>query len=299
MRRKKSKAQQPQNEDSTTTLDGNQFGTLVSERHTSTVSRGVNSESRVFRNRNQELTEEQVDHQAEQQNVAAHIDELLNEEQKIEPLFNRKSRRVTIGWIFENVFGGIKSSIDTPWKGVDGIMPKIKKMLGIHKKTDISSILYGVLDSKRLGLAYTGERVIDLNEKIGRPPIIQVNSMEAQIIVDYIEDGGSILNAHLLVNEHRRQQNLSSLTIAATKSLINRALAKLVKVQSLKQGSNDPNSAWAIALYRWVCHLLVQLGLLFFIVHGQEERNRTTMTLTNLHQFVMMELQAGTKSIER
>jgi hypothetical protein len=33
-------------------------------------------------------------------------------------------------------------------------------------------------------------------------------------------------------------------------------------VTNLKQGSTDPNSAWAIACYGWVTHLLVRLGLL-------------------------------------
>jgi hypothetical protein len=95
-------------------------------------------------------------------------------------------------------------------------MPEIRKALGIQKSVDILNILEDVVECKRLGQKYNGDRRVDPNKKLGRRPIISMDSIEAQIIVDYIEDGGSVRNAHALVNEHRRQQLLASLTIAAT-----------------------------------------------------------------------------------
>lgn len=104
----------------------------------------------------------------EQDEISGMIDDLLQKKDD-EPLFDLKARRITIGWIFHNVYGGMEDSKDMPWKGVDGIMPKIKKTLGIGKKVEISHILEDVVTCKRLGRKYTGERVVDPNKKLGRP----------------------------------------------------------------------------------------------------------------------------------
>ena len=117
--------------------------------------------------------------------------------------------------------------------------PKIRKAFGLHKNTDISDILQDVVECRHLGRSYNGNRVVDANKRLGRPQVIELDSIEAQIICDYLEEGGSVRNAHSLVNEHRRQQNLASLTIAATHAALHRASPKRIKVETSKQGSND------------------------------------------------------------
>ena len=173
----------------------------------------------------EDCVQQQAHQQAEQGVFDAQIDELLQNE-NIAPLFSKRSRRVAIGWMFANTYRGINDTLKTPWKSVDGIMPKICKAFGLHKSTDISDILQDIIDCKQLGQLYTGDVFVDANKRLGQPPIIELDLVEAQIICDYVEEAGSVCNAHSLVNEHHRQQNLASLAIEATRSVLKHASTK-------------------------------------------------------------------------
>ena len=90
--------------------------------------------------------------------------------------------------------------------------------------------------------------------------IITTDSTEAQIIADCMEDGMSCRLAWHLVNEHRRQQDLESLTFSAVYSVIARLKPKVKKVKHLKQGSNDETSHWAISRSQWATQLMICFG---------------------------------------
>lgn len=145
-----------------------------------------------------------------QEQVDAMLQELIQSE-CCEPTLNQKSRRIAIAFIFENAHGGEEESEEKPWKGAGGVMPLIRNALNIQKSVDIEYILHDYIECKKLGVAYSGERIFSLGSMLGRPPVISLDSIEAQIIVDAIEEGGSIRIAHSMVNEHRRQMELESI----------------------------------------------------------------------------------------
>jgi hypothetical protein len=91
----------------------------------------------------------------------------------------------------------------------------------------------------------------------GLKVIITTDSTEAQIIADSMQDGMSCRLAWHLVNEHRYQQDLESLTFSAVYSVIARLMPKVKKVKHLKQGSNDKMSHWAISRSRCITQLTI------------------------------------------
>jgi hypothetical protein len=69
--------------------------------------------------------------------------------------------------------GGLADSPERPWRGQNGVMPEIRKALGIQKSVDIANILEDVVECKRLvGQKYNGDRRVDPNKKLGGRPII-------------------------------------------------------------------------------------------------------------------------------
>jgi hypothetical protein len=68
----------------------------------------------------------------------------------------------------------------------------------LHTKLD--HILNDVLACKKAGISYKGERQVGNAKTMGQPPILSVESVEAQIIAGALEQGTSIPNACWLAN---------------------------------------------------------------------------------------------------
>jgi hypothetical protein len=97
---------------------------------------------------------------------------------------------------------------------------------------------------------------------MGQPPILSVESVEAQIIADALEQGTSIPNACWLANKHRKETGEDSLCIAPVRNLIKRMKPSVEKIKKRAQGSLSATSVQAKAKLGWNIQLLVRFGKL-------------------------------------
>jgi hypothetical protein len=142
------------------------------------------------------------------------LDDFMRNDSREEPVVDNKARRMAIAYVFVCKYNAKAESEHFPWVGKQGLIACIRKDLNLNVNSIIRYILEDVLSCKNQGLQYTGLRNITSCGGIGRPPLIQLDSMEAELIVDGIEEGQSICNCCYVVNEHRRQEGLTALTLS-------------------------------------------------------------------------------------
>jgi hypothetical protein len=149
------------------------------------------------------------------------------------------------------------------WAGHDGTVSKICKIMGLSGSggtvVNIRGILEDILRCQEQGIAYVPVRNCP---RMGPQPIVSVDSSEAQIIADCVEDGMSISLTLLLVNKHRTETEKIPLTRSVVNHTIKRLSPKSSTIKKSKQGSRDAASKWARARFRWTKQLMVRLGLL-------------------------------------
>ena len=75
-----------------------------------------------------------------------------------------------------------------------------------------------------------------------------------------MENGLGHAGTHLLVNEFRMQNGQESVGLSAVCGMVKKLNPKVDEVGRRKQGSTDPESAWAGARLNWVTQLLICLG---------------------------------------
>ena len=171
-------------------------------------------------------------------------------------LDEKKARRMAIAYLYKTLL----SPPEDEWDGQNGIVPKIRRALQIPLRTNIKSTLKDIAEHERLGIRYNGDRIV--TGTLGRPPILTVDSPEAQIVADSIEAGLSIFQTTLLCNEHRRQEPLEALTKSPVETLVKKLKPLVTAVKKRKQGSTDENSPWARGRYRWATQILIRTELL-------------------------------------
>ena len=87
---------------------------------------------------------------------------------------------------------------------------------------------------------------------------IQLNSVEAAIIAESMEDGAGIQQAHKDVSDWLRrrhdsgEKNVPHWGISATYACYLRLQLVVTVVQKRSQGSEDPDSIWCHACMGWV-----------------------------------------------
>jgi hypothetical protein len=109
----------------------------------------------------------------------------------------------------------------------------------------------------RRGLAYNG----DFAAHGGQNKLIQLDSVESQIIADCIENGWSITQTTHMVNHHRLQQNKTHVGRTAVYGAYLRLCPQVSSMAASKQGSSDIDSPWAKARLAWARQLGVRLGI--------------------------------------
>jgi hypothetical protein len=172
-------------------------------------------------------------------------------------LDNVRAYRMTVAFLFLNVHDCEEDSNDSPWNGRDGIMAKIKRAMNVGKNHDISPILLHVLECKKLGMRYNGDNNLS---QCGRNKIIDLDSVEAQIAVDAVESGSSLAIAWNLVNQHRKEEGLDSVTRSAIYNVIRQCRPKSKPISYRKQGSTDPTANNSKARLAWCQQLGVRFG---------------------------------------
>ena len=87
--------------------------------------------------------------------------------------------------------------------------------------------------------------------------LLAIDSPEAQIAADELEEGGSRKSATEKVNEYRLTRGLEHVGQGAVYSLMRRLGVDTKRVRKAPQGDFDPDSKWAAARYNWVRQIAV------------------------------------------
>eukprot|EP00536_Pseudo-nitzschia_multiseries_P006045 jgi/Psemu1/14316/gm1.14316_g len=98
----------------------------------------------------------------------------------------------------------------------------------------------------------------------GRPPIIALDSIEAEIVADSIESGNSVRMSTVMVNKYRKKLELPSFTYSAVRGCMLRLNPLIKMVKRGKQGSKTKEDAWCRASFRWFAQLLLWFGKIDF-----------------------------------
>jgi len=118
--------------------------------------------------------------------------------------------------------------------------------------------LFDYLDWKDNNEIYKGETT---SKRTGRKPILSLDSEEAIIIANNIERGMSAPLVHLLVNKHRQEEELPSVTQSAIEKCIERMQAVKKSIKKRPQGSYDTGSRICRARYLWGLQFSVRTSL--------------------------------------
>ena len=152
------------------------------------------------------------------------------------------------------------------WRGTDGVISKIRKLLSIPRCTDLEPIFECILACQADGIPYTGQIRTAVAYK---PVVLDVKSFEAQIVADCLEEGSSIQQATNLVNKHRMDNEIELVSESAVYELSRRLLPSVLPIKKLKQGSNDVNSDWAISRHHWIMQLMIRFNRKHFLTAGE------------------------------
>jgi hypothetical protein len=146
------------------------------------------------------------------------------------PLLKDDCFRQGVVFLFVNKFDSIDNTHNASF-GKGGIRTKIRERLGLNETTKVDHIFNDVLACKKTGISYNGERRVGDAKARGQPPILSVESREAQIIADVLESRTSIPNACWLANAHRKETGEDSLCIAPVRNLIKRLSPNVTKIK--------------------------------------------------------------------
>jgi len=86
----------------------------------------------------------------------------------------------------------------------------------------------------------------------GRSPELKKDAFQIQLVIDGMQNGLGHSGTHLLVNEFREQNGQEPVGKSAIAGTVKRLNPKVDDVMRRKQGSMDPESAWAIMRTNWV-----------------------------------------------
>ena len=170
------------------------------------------------------------------------------------PVINmNKGIRIAICVLFEKDYKDLTNDV----------VEAIRRRMLLGKRHGVRGVLENYLLHRALGEPYNGER-IQSDRSLGRKPILDVDSPEAQLLADNLEDGVSLPTCWGMINEHRRQELKPSVTYSAVYGLLKRMRPKQQVVRVHRQGSVDVDSPGAKARLGWAIQLLVRYGELDF-----------------------------------
>lgn len=114
-----------------------------------------------------------------------------------------------------------------------------------------------------------GRHPIRRNAQVPRPregQEISLDSIEAQIIADYMEDGYGLRQTTAQVNSYHEQQADDDSWVRVGVSAVYGCYLALdpvvTAVEDMKQGKHDPDATWSKASFNWVTYLMVRFGQL-------------------------------------
>ena len=170
------------------------------------------------------------------------------------------NKRIAIAYVFETVFGNPPKAL---W-AEKRIVWKISEMFQDRRvafKNTVVKVLNTLIECQKTGVPYAGAGNY---AACGRKPLIDLESVEAEIVADSFEGGQTLDFATYNVNTHRESKGLPSLTSSAVYGCFRRMKPQVKKIKRGKQGSKDKESPWSRASFRWVCQLLLRFGKIDF-----------------------------------
>ena len=190
-------------------------------------------------------------------------------EEYYEPLFlnsfdavkSHKNIRMAVAVYFEVALG---SPADYEWKArgtITTICKTFNRRGCMSFRRTVQRVLLDVLHCQECEIPYTAEGNY---AGVGRPCIILIPSVEAEIIADSMEMGNSLKMSTHVVNLYRKENELGALTQSAVRGCFVRLKPQIRAVKKGKQGSDDIESAWCRASMRWFGQLLLRFGEITF-----------------------------------
>jgi hypothetical protein len=218
---------------------------LNSSERSASYNTGVTAEDETS-NLVEDESDSEIEHYGDEEDeddadAAENIDRLAEfVEERNEPLFETDIvQRLAIVYMFFKKFGAVHNHQE--WRDKN-ISPQIRKAFNLSKNHRIDHILRDVVACKKAGITYTGKRKIGAHTTMGKPPILTTDSIKAQIIANCLESGWSLSLSQWMVNQHRKEAQEESLTLAQIRHLMKRLKPVVRKVKKQAQGSNDPSS---------------------------------------------------------
>ena len=164
------------------------------------------------------------------------------------------------------------------WKGHDGIVTTIIRELNMSpgSRNTVLRTLSTAWECYKQGVIYDGSR-----KPTGRKDcmITDLKSLDACIVADCMEQGMGLTQTMHMVNVNRGTRidvetglpppDLGRSAVYYTYLAMQPFITTILKS---KQGSTDPESAWAIARYVWVTQLGLRLGIIKLAELPEEQR---------------------------
>eukprot|EP00978_Attheya_sp_CCMP212_P039955 scaffold212967_cov35-Attheya_sp.AAC.1 len=147
---------------------------------------------------------------------------------------------------------------EVEWSGSSGTIHQILKKLDLLPSKYyqlVRRVLEGIIFCGDHKIAYTGERQI---RKQNTNLLLPDGCVEMQIIADHMEMGLGLRQTLELVNEHRVQNGKIDICFYTLHQAYLRLEPVVRPIQRSKQGSCDPESAWAIARKNQSQQLLIR-----------------------------------------
>eukprot|EP00536_Pseudo-nitzschia_multiseries_P002790 jgi/Psemu1/6327/gm1.6327_g len=166
----------------------------------------------------------QVNYAEESSDDEEEIDPETYKEPPLPVATSQKHVRISVAVIFERLLGFPPEEDWQRLKTIAQICDRLGNTTRSFRRT-VSQVCTEVLHCVENGTAYTGDGNYS---KSGRPPVIAVDTIEAEIITDSIEGGNSIRMSRLI------------------------------------QGSKNKTDVWCLASFRWFAQLLLPFGEIDF-----------------------------------
>ena len=123
---------------------------------------------------------------------------------------------------------------------------------------------------------------------VGQQALIDVESIEAQIIFDTLEDGYSYRLAWAFIAFNSVEEGNEPFSLLDVITLSKRMVALVTKVPMKSQGSYNADSAWARARKTWTTQLLIRYGLL----DSQVDKNGNITDFFNKEELFALKAEA-------
>ena len=148
------------------------------------------------------------------------------------------------------------------WKGCNGIAADTARQMNFPSWSGLRHVkdcMRHILSCNEEGEVCTGQTP---PRRQRNDHLIPIGSCQEQLIADLIEDGCSFAQAAHILNEHRKEEGITTCVGRTTVwHAIQRLKPKVTAIRKRQQGSLDENSNWCRVNVRWATQLMTRHGM--------------------------------------